>query len=104
MDTETTGRVFGQIGIIVFIMAIGAFISVSAATRSLPTWVAALAHRLRERGWLLITAVMILFSLLGSTMASVETLGFYAPFLPLMSAMGCLPAGDLNDHPRRWSG
>lgn len=89
VDTETVGRVFGQIGIIVFIMAIGAFISVSFATRSLDVAVAGLAHRLQSKGWLLITSVMVLFSLLGSTMGfSVETLGFYALFIPLMAAMG----------------
>jgi uncharacterized ion transporter superfamily protein YfcC len=89
ISTETVGRVFGQIGIIVFIMSIGAFISVSFATRALEVAVASLAHRLRDQGWLLITAVMLLFSLLGSTMGfSVETLGFYALFLPLMAALG----------------
>jgi len=89
VSTETVGRVFGQIGIIVFIMAIGAFISVSFATRSLEVAVAALADRLRDKGWLLIASVMVLFSLLGSTMGfSVETLGFYALFLPLMAALG----------------
>ena len=42
-----------------------------------------------RKGWLLITAVMVLFSLLGSTMGfSVETLGFYALFIPLMAALG----------------
>ena len=70
-------------------MAIGAFISVSFATRSLEVAVAALANRLRDKGWLLIAAVMVLFSLLGSTMGfSVETLGFYALFIPLMAALG----------------
>jgi uncharacterized ion transporter superfamily protein YfcC len=89
IDTEVVGRIFGQIGIIVFIMSIGAFISVSFATRSLEVAVAALAHRLRDKGWLLIASVMVLFSLLGSTMGfSVETLGFYALFLPLMAALG----------------
>ena len=89
IDTEAVGRIFGQIGIIVFIMSIGAFISVSFATRSLEVAVAALAHRLRDKGWLLIASVMVLFSLLGSTMGfSVETLGFYALFLPLMAALG----------------
>jgi len=89
VDTETVGRMFGQIGVIVFIMAIGAFISVSFATRSLEVAVAALANRLQDKGWLLIAAVMVLFSLLGSTMGfSVETLGFYALFIPLMSALG----------------
>ncbi|MDC8771041.1 YfcC family protein [Roseateles albus] len=89
VDSETVGRMFGQIGVIVFIMAIGAFISVSFATRALEVAVAALADRLREKGWMLIAAVMTLFSLLGSTMGfSVETLGFYALFIPLMTALG----------------
>ena len=89
VDTEAVGRIFGQVGIIVFIMSIGAFISVSFATRSLEVAVAALAHRLRDKGWLLIAMVMLLFSLLGSTMGfSVETLGFYALFIPLMAALG----------------
>ena len=35
VDTETVGRMFGQIGVIVFIMAIGAFISVSFHTKAL---------------------------------------------------------------------
>ncbi|MBE2243806.1 MAG: YfcC family protein [Burkholderiaceae bacterium] len=89
VDTETVGRIFGQIGIIVFIMAIGAFIAVSFATHALEVAVASLANRLRDKGWLLIATVMVLFSLLGSTMGfSVETLGFYALFLPLMAALG----------------
>lgn len=89
VDTETVGRMFGQIGIIVFIMSIGAFISVSFATKALEVAVGSLAHRLRSKGWLLIAAVMALFSLLGSTMGfSVETLGFYALFIPLMAALG----------------
>lgn len=89
VDTETVGRLFGKIGVITFIMAIGAFIAVSFATRALEVAVASLAHRLRERGWLLIASVMLLFSALGSTMGfSVETLGFYALFIPLMAALG----------------
>ncbi len=89
VDTRTIGRLFGQIGVIVFIMSIGAFISISFSTRALEVGVGALANRLRTRGWLLITAVMVLFSLLGSTMGfSVETLGFYALFIPLMAALG----------------
>ncbi|MEZ5184192.1 MAG: hypothetical protein R2720_00465 [Candidatus Nanopelagicales bacterium] len=89
VDTETIGFVFGQIGVIVFIMAIGAFISVSFSTRALDVAVAGLANRLKSKGWLLIASVMVLFSLLGSTMGfSVETLGFYALFIPLMAALG----------------
>jgi uncharacterized ion transporter superfamily protein YfcC len=89
VDTENLGRLFGSIGVVVFILALGAFISVSFATRSLEVAVAGLAARLQRRGWLLIAVVMVLFSLLGSTMGfSVETFGFYALLLPLMAAMG----------------
>jgi len=89
VDTETRGKLFGQVGVIVFIMSIGAFISVSFATRSLEVAVASLAHSLRNKGGMLIASVMVLFSLLGSTMGfSVETLGFYPLFIPLMAAMG----------------
>ncbi|HNL50950.1 MAG TPA: YfcC family protein [Actinomycetota bacterium] len=89
VSTEAFGRLFGQIGVIAFIMAIGAFISVSFSTRALEVAVGSLANRLRSKGWLLIAAVMILFSILGSTMGfSVETFGFYALFIPLLAALG----------------
>jgi uncharacterized ion transporter superfamily protein YfcC len=89
VDTETVGRMFGAIGVVFFIMSIGAFISVSFATRSLEVAVAGLATKLQDKGWLLIAVIMALFSLLGSTMGfSVETFGFYALFIPLMAALG----------------
>jgi uncharacterized ion transporter superfamily protein YfcC len=51
--------------------------------------VEALANRLSNHGWRLITAAMILFFLLWTTMGfSVEPLGFYALFVPLMAALG----------------
>ncbi|HYN94957.1 MAG TPA: hypothetical protein VES42_14000 [Pilimelia sp.] len=89
VDTEALGGLFGSIGVVVFILALGAFISVSFATRSLEVAVSQLAARVRSRGWLLIAVIMTLFSLLGSTMGfSVETFGFYALLMPLMTALG----------------
>jgi uncharacterized ion transporter superfamily protein YfcC len=89
VDSETVGRMFGAIGVVFFIMSIGAFISVSFATRSLEVAVGGLATRLQDKGWLLIAVIMALFSLLGTTMGfSVETFGFYALFIPLMAALG----------------
>lgn len=89
VDTENAGGLFGSIGVVMFIMALGAFISVSFATRSLEVAVQRLADRLRSRGWLLIAAIMVLFSLLGSTMGfSVETFGFYPLLIPLFLALG----------------
>lgn len=89
VDSETVGRMFGAIGVVFFIMSIGAFISVSFETRSLEVAVGGLAARLQNKGWLLIAVIMALFSLLGTTMGfSVETFGFYALFIPLMAALG----------------
>lgn len=89
VSTENAGALFGSIGVVVFIMAIGAFLSVTFSTKSLEVAVAALAQRLRSRGWLLIVAVMLLFAVLGTTMGfSVETFGFYALLIPLMAALG----------------
>jgi uncharacterized ion transporter superfamily protein YfcC len=89
VDPDNAGILFGSVGVVLFIMSLGAFISVSFATRSLEVAVSGLASKLRERGWLLIAVIMVLFSLLGSTMGfSVETFGFYALLIPLMRAMG----------------
>jgi len=89
VDTETVGHLFGSVGVVMFIMALGAFISVAFSTRSLEVGVARLADRLRTRGWLLVAAIMVLFSLLGSTMGfSVETFGFYPLLIPLFLALG----------------
>jgi len=89
ISTGATGSLFGAVGVVVFLMAIGAFMSVCYATKSLEVAIGALANRLRDRGSLLIAAIMILFSALGSLMGfSVETLGFYALFIPLLAALG----------------
>lgn len=89
VNTEVVGPMFGSIGVIIFIFALGAFISVSFSTRSLEVAVGRMAVGVGDRGWLLIVAVMVLFSLLGSTMGfSVETFGFYALLIPMFAALG----------------
>lgn len=89
VDTDALGFLFGSVGVAVFIFSLGIFIAVSFSTRALEVAVGRLAQRLASRGWLLIVAIMVLFSLLGSTMGfSVETFGFYALLIPLMAALG----------------
>jgi uncharacterized ion transporter superfamily protein YfcC len=89
VNTENVGALFGSIGVVVFIFALGAFLSVSFATKSLEVAVARLAGALSSRGWLLIVVIMVLFSALGSAMGfSVETFGFYGLLIPLMAALG----------------
>lgn len=82
------GSLFGAAGVFLFILAIGAFMTAVFSTGALDQAVARLAYAARDRGWLLLTALIILFSLLGSTMGfSDETLGFYALIIPLALAL-----------------
>ena len=83
------GSLFGAAGVFLFILAIGAFMTAVFATGALDRAVARLAYIARNRGGLLLTSLIVLFSLLGSTMGfSDETLGFYALIIPLALALG----------------
>jgi len=87
--TDASGDLFGAAGVFLFVLAIGAFITVMFATGALDRGIARLAHRTRDRGWLLIVAIMAVFSLLGTVEGMAEeTLGFYALIVPLMLALG----------------
>jgi uncharacterized ion transporter superfamily protein YfcC len=75
--------------VFLFVLAIGAFMTMVLATGALDVAIGKLAHALRGRPWLVIVAVMALFSLLGTTMGwADETLGFYALLVPLMLILG----------------
>jgi uncharacterized ion transporter superfamily protein YfcC len=83
------GSLFGAVGVFAFVLAIGAFMTMVLATGALDVAIGKLAYAVRGRPWLVIVAVMVLFSLLGTTMGwSDETLGFYALIIPLMLALG----------------
>ena len=83
------GRLFGAIGVFAFVLAIGAFMTVVLATGALDVAIGRLAYAVRARPWLVIVAVMALFSLLGTCMGwADETLGFYALLIPLMLTLG----------------
>jgi uncharacterized ion transporter superfamily protein YfcC len=83
------GSLFGAVGVFAFVLAIGAFMTMVLKTGALDTAIGRLAYRVRARPWLVIVAVMALFSLLGTTMGwADETLGFYAVLIPLMLALG----------------
>ncbi|MFD6533234.1 YfcC family protein [Streptomyces sp. NPDC060184] len=86
---DLTGELYGSAGVFLFVIAIGAFITVVFATGALDRGIGRLAHRLRERGALLIVGVMVVFSLLGTVEGfAEETLGFYGLIVPLMLALG----------------
>ncbi|WP_435885538.1 YfcC family protein [Streptomyces subrutilus] len=83
------GELYGSAGVFLFVLAIGAFITVVFATGALDRGIARLAHRLRDRGALLITAVMLVFSVLGTVEGfAEETLGFYGLLVPMVLALG----------------
>ena len=83
------GSLFGAVGVFAFVLAIGAFMTMVLATGALDVAIGKLAFAVRGRPWLVIVAVMLLFSLLGTTMGwADETLGFYALLIPLMLALG----------------
>ena len=89
VGTDTDGSLYGSVGVFFFVIAIGAFITVVFATGALDRGIGRLAHRLRDRGALLVIGIMGVFSLLGSVEGwSEETLGFYGLIVPLMLALG----------------
>lgn len=84
-----SGTLFGAVEVFLFVLAMGAFMTMVFATGALELAIARLAHATRSRGWLLIAAIMIVFAILGSTMGfAEETLGFYGLLVPLILALG----------------
>ncbi|WP_306322274.1 MULTISPECIES: YfcC family protein [unclassified Streptomyces] len=89
VSPDNSGDLYGSAGVFLFVLAIGAFITVVFATGALDRGIGRLAHRLRERGALLIAGVMVVFSVLGTVEGfAEETLGFYGLIVPLMLALG----------------
>ncbi|HEX2495628.1 MAG TPA: hypothetical protein VHK46_02225 [Gaiellaceae bacterium] len=89
VDPDASGLLYGSAGVFLFVLAIGMFITVMFATGALDRGIARLAYAVRNRGWLLIVAIMAVFSLLGTVEGfAEETLGFYGLVIPLMLALG----------------
>ncbi|EMF00660.1 YfcC family protein [Streptomyces mobaraensis NBRC 13819 = DSM 40847] len=84
-----TGAFFGAAGVFLFVLAVGAFITVTLRTGALTSGVARLADRLQRHRTLLLIVLMSLFSLGGTTYGMAEeTLGFYGLMIPLMLKLG----------------
>ncbi|MEU8899357.1 YfcC family protein [Nocardia sp. NPDC048505] len=89
LSPSAIGAIYGSVGVFLFVLAIGAFITMVFATGALDRGIALAALRLRDRGWMLVAGIMALFSLLGSVVGwSEETLGFYGLIVPLLLALG----------------
>lgn len=84
-----TGSFAGAAGVFLFILAVGAFITVTMRTGALTAAVARLAQRLRHHRTLLLVVLLAVFSLGGTTYGMAEeTLGFYGLMIPLMLGLG----------------
>lgn len=83
------GELYGAAGVFLFVLAIGVFITMAMRTGAVDNGIARVAQRLSGRGTVLIVALMVLFSVGGTTEGMAEeTLGFYALLVPLMLALG----------------
>lgn len=84
-----SGDLFGAAAVFFFVLAIGAFITVTIKTGALDAGIARLTHRFRTRANVLIVVLMVVFSLGGTTYGMAEeTLGFYALIVPIFVALG----------------
>lgn len=84
-----TGDLVGAVAVFFFVLAIGAFITVTINTGALDAGIGALTHRYRKRGTALIVLLMVVFSIGGTTYGMAEeTIGFYALIVPIMIGLG----------------
>jgi uncharacterized ion transporter superfamily protein YfcC len=83
------GFLYGSAAIFLFVLAIGAFITVTMKTEAIQTGIGRLALRFRTSGYVLIAILMGVFALGGTTYGMwEETLGFFALLVPLALALG----------------
>ncbi|WP_194819716.1 YfcC family protein [Nocardia sp. XZ_19_385] len=86
---DNAGELYGAAAVFLFVLAVGAFITVAFATGALDRGIGSLAYRLRNRSLLLIIGIMVVFAIAGTIEGfAEETLGFYALLVPLTLALG----------------
>ena len=89
VSVDNTGFLYGSAQIFLFVLAIGAFISVTMKTGAIQTGIGRLALRFRHSGSALIAILMLVFALGGTSYGMwEETLGFFALLVPLALALG----------------
>lgn len=89
VSVDNSGTLYGAAQIFLFVLAIGAFISVTMKTGAIQTGIGRLAMRFSKSGYVLIAILMIVFALGGTSYGMwEETLGFFALMVPLTLALG----------------
>ena len=83
------GFLYGSAAIFLFVLAVGAFITVTMKTEAIQTGIGRLALRFRSSGPVLIAILMAVFALGGTSYGMwEETLGFFVLLVPLSLALG----------------
>jgi uncharacterized ion transporter superfamily protein YfcC len=86
---DEQGFLYGSAQIFLFVLAVGAFITVTMKTGAIQTGIGRLALRFRSSGSVLIAILMLVFATGGTTYGMwEETLGFFALLVPLTLALG----------------
>lgn len=89
VSVDNTGTLYGAAQIFLFVLAIGAFISVTMKTGAIQAGIGRLALRFRHSPSMLIVVLMSVFALAGTTEGMAEeSLGFFALLVPLALALG----------------
>ena len=83
------GFLYGSAAIFLFVLAVGAFITVTMKTGAIQTGIGRLALRFRHSGSVLVAILMAVFALGGTSYGMwEETLGFFVLLVPLTLALG----------------
>ena len=83
------GFLYGSAAIFFFVLAVGAFITVTMKTEAIQTGIGRLALRFRHSGSVLVAMLMAVFALGGTSYGMwEETLGFFVLLVPLALALG----------------
>jgi uncharacterized ion transporter superfamily protein YfcC len=86
---DEEGLLYGSAKIFLFVLAVGAFITVTMRTGAIQTGIGRLALRYRNSGAVLVVALMLVFAIGGTTYGMwEETLGFFPVLVPLVLALG----------------
>jgi len=89
VGASEVGLLYGSAAIFFFVLAVGAFITVTMKTEAIQTGIGRLALRFRHSGSVLVALLMAVFALGGTSYGMwEETLGFFVLLVPLALALG----------------
>ena len=89
VGADEEGLLYGSAQIFLFVLAVGAFVTMTMRTGAIDVGIGRLAIRFGDRPMLLVIVLMTVFAVGGTTYGMwEETLGFYALMVPLVLALG----------------